>query len=63
MNTQIATATEEQSAVINEINIHVVNISDSTDQSVIASENIEGSSNSLKSMAASLNNLVERFKA
>jgi len=63
LNTQIATATEEQSAVINEINIHVVNISDSTDQSAVASENIEASSNSLKSMAASLNNLVERFKA
>ena len=63
LNTQIATATEEQSAVINEINVHVVNISDSTDQSAEASENIEKSSNSLKSMAVSLNNLVERFKA
>ena len=63
LNTQIATATEEQSAVINEINVHVVNISDSTDQSAQASENIESSSNSLKSMAVSLNNLVERFKA
>ena len=62
LNTQIATATEEQSSVINEINVHVVNISDSTDQSAEASENIESSSNSLKSMAESLNNLVERFK-
>jgi len=63
LNTQIATATEEQSAVINEINVHVVNISDSTDQSAEASENIESSSHSLKSMATSLNTLVERFKA
>jgi len=63
LNTQIATATEEQSAVINEINVHVVNISDSTDQSAEASENIESSSHSLKSMAESLNTLVERFKA
>ncbi|RBW43407.1 methyl-accepting chemotaxis protein [Psychromonas sp. B3M02] len=63
LNTQIATATEEQSAVINEINVHVVNISDSTEESAHASQNIESSSDLLKSMAASLDKLVNRFKS
>jgi len=63
LNTQIATATEEQSAVINEINVHVVNISDSTEKSAQASQNIESSTDSLKSMATSLDNLVKRFKS
>lgn len=63
LNTQIATATEEQSAVINEINIHVVNISDSADESVQSSQNIESSTDALKSMAGSLDQLVRRFKS
>ncbi|MDN2662305.1 methyl-accepting chemotaxis protein [Psychromonas sp. 14N.309.X.WAT.B.A12] len=63
LNTQIATATEEQSAVINEINVHVVNISDSTEESAHASQNIESSTDLLKSMAASLDKLVNRFKS
>ncbi|MGJ8581556.1 MAG: methyl-accepting chemotaxis protein, partial [Psychromonas sp.] len=63
LNTQIATATEEQSAVINEINVHVVNISDSTEESAHASQNIESSTDLLKSMAASLDKLVHRFKS
>jgi len=63
LNTQIATATEEQSAVINEINIHVVNISDSADESVKSSQNIESSTDALKSMAGSLDQLVHRFKS
>jgi len=63
LNTQIATATEEQSAVINEINVHVVNISDSTEESAHASQSIESSTDSLKSMAASLDKLVNRFKS
>jgi len=63
LNTQIATATEEQSAVINEINIHVVNISDRTEESAEASKSIESSTDLLKSMASSLDNLVNRFKS
>lgn len=62
LNTQMATATEEQSVVINEINTHVVSISNSTDQSAKASANIESSCDSLKSMALSLDGLVNRFK-
>ncbi|WP_160061457.1 methyl-accepting chemotaxis protein [Psychromonas sp. L1A2] len=63
LNTQIATATEEQSAVINEINVHVVNISDRTEESAEASKSIESSTDLLKSMASSLDNLVNRFKS
>ena len=63
LNTQIATATEEQSAVINEINVHVVNISDRTEESAEASKSIESSTDLLKSMASSLDSLVNRFKS
>ncbi|WP_434939086.1 methyl-accepting chemotaxis protein [Shewanella sp. HL-SH8] len=62
LNIQIAAATEEQSAVINEINQHVINISDSSDSSAQASASIEGSSEALKSMANALDGLVKRFK-
>ncbi|PMG40930.1 methyl-accepting chemotaxis protein [Shewanella sp. 10N.286.52.B9] len=62
LNIQIAAATEEQSAVINEINQHVVNISDSSDSSAQASTSIESSSEALKSMANDLDGLVKRFK-
>jgi methyl-accepting chemotaxis protein len=62
LNTQIATATEEQSAVISEINQHVVNIGDSSEHSAEASASIEASSESLKLMAQDLDKLVSRFK-
>ncbi|WP_375750196.1 methyl-accepting chemotaxis protein [Vibrio sp. HN007] len=62
LNTQVATATEEQSAVINEINVHVVNISDSTELTAQACASIESSSDSLKSSAVHLDGLVCRFK-
>ena len=62
LNFQIATATEEQAAVVNEINSHIVNISDSTEQSAAASTSIESSSNALKTMSQALEQLVSRFK-
>ncbi|MDO6765184.1 methyl-accepting chemotaxis protein [Agarivorans sp. 1_MG-2023] len=62
LNTQIATATEQQSIVINEINTHVVNINDSSQRSLLASQNIETSSDQLKSMALDLDALVGHFK-
>jgi methyl-accepting chemotaxis protein len=49
--THVATATEEQSAVISEISQHVLNIGDSSERSAEASASIEASSDSLKSMA------------
>jgi len=35
LNTQVATATEEQSVVINEINSHVHSISDSSENNAV----------------------------
>lgn len=40
LNIQVATATEEQSSVVNEINQHVVNIRDSTEKTANAARNV-----------------------
>jgi len=62
LNAQIATATEEQSAVIKEINIHVVNINDSTEQNAQTITSIESSSEAMSTVAVHLDSLVGRFK-
>ncbi|MBA6381510.1 methyl-accepting chemotaxis protein [Colwellia sp. BRX10-6] len=62
LNTQVATATEEQAAVVGEINIHVHTISDSTENSAQISTRIASSSESLTAMAMNLDSLVKRFK-
>lgn len=62
LNTQVATATEEQAAVVGEINIHVHTINDSTENSAQISTRIASSSESLTAMAMSLDSLVKRFK-
>ncbi|WP_245542304.1 methyl-accepting chemotaxis protein [Psychromonas hadalis] len=62
LNTQVATATEEQSVVINEINTHVHAISDSSDSSANSAVNIATSSESLSLMAKDLDKLVKSFK-
>lgn len=62
LNTQVATATEEQSLVVNEINIHVNANSDSTENSATTSAEMASSSESLSAMAQNLDGLVARFK-
>jgi len=62
LNTQVATATEEQAAVVNEINIHVNTINDSTQNSAETASNIALSSEQLTTMASRLESLVKRFK-
>jgi methyl-accepting chemotaxis protein len=62
LNLQIATATEEQTLVVNEINTHVLNISNGTEQSVDAAGNVESSSNGLREMSLKLEEFVNRFK-
>ncbi|PKF62306.1 methyl-accepting chemotaxis protein [Psychromonas sp. psych-6C06] len=62
LNTQVATATEEQSVVINEINTHVHSISDSSEESANSAANIATSSESLSLMAKDLDRLVRSFK-
>ncbi|MHB8473486.1 MAG: methyl-accepting chemotaxis protein [Gammaproteobacteria bacterium] len=62
MNTQIASAAEEQSAVAEEINRNVVNISQAAVQSAAGSQQTASSSEDLARLAAQLQSLVGRFK-
>jgi len=62
MNTQIASAAEEQSAVAEEINRNVVNINDTITQAAAASEQTAASSRELATVAAGLQEAVSRFK-
>lgn len=61
MNTQVATATEEQSLVAEEINRNVVAIRDAADQTVNAAHHTLGMSNDLNGLSNELAALVARF--
>jgi len=62
MNTQIASAAEEQSAVAEEINRNVVNISQVSAQSAQGSEQTALASTELARLASEMQTLVARFK-
>jgi len=62
MNIQIATASEEQSAVSEEINQNVVVISQVADENAIASDQLASSSQELQRLAGELQKLVAQFK-
>jgi methyl-accepting chemotaxis protein len=62
MNTQIASAAEEQSAVAEEINRNVSNISQGSAQSAQGTEQTAFASMELARLAADLQTLVARFK-
>ena len=62
MNTQIATASEEQSAVSEEINRNVVNIQDISEQTATGSEQTATASAELARLGEQLQSLVGRFK-
>jgi len=62
MNTHIATATEEQSAVAAEVNNNVVNISRDSEQSTASSEQTATASHELARLAAEMQSLVEGFR-
>lgn len=62
MNIQIATASEEQSSVAEEINQNVVNISHVADENAQASNRLAMSSDELAKLAGELQNLVSQFK-
>jgi len=62
MNIQIATASEEQSAVAEEINQNVVNISHVADENAQASNQLSSSSDDLAQLASELQQLVSQFK-
>jgi len=62
MNIQIATASEEQSSVAEEINQNVVNISHVADENAQASNQLSSSSDDLAQLASELQQLVSQFK-
>jgi methyl-accepting chemotaxis protein len=62
MNTQIASAAEEQSAVAEEINRSIVSINEVAEQSSIGAQQTAAASDDLAKLAEQLKALVERFK-
>ncbi len=63
MNTQIASAAEEQSAVASEINQNVVKISDVAQANMAGAHQTAASSEELAQLATELQGLVSEFKA
>jgi len=62
MNMQIATAAEQQSAVAEEINKNIVNISDIVDRSVDSAGQTASASTELAQLSSELQQLVNQFK-
>ena len=62
MNSQIATAAEQQSAVAEEINRSVLNVRDISEQTAAASEETAASSTELARLGTHLQALVNRFR-
>jgi methyl-accepting chemotaxis protein len=62
MNTQIASAAEEQSAVAEEINKNITSISQISEQTANGSEQTTSSANELARLASALQDLVGQFK-
>ncbi|ATP52473.1 hypothetical protein CR512_25305 [Pseudomonas putida] len=61
MNQQIATASEEQSVVAEQINRSVLNVRDVSDQTSAASEQTAASSGELEQLGRQLRGMVGRF--
>ncbi|MDP1708254.1 MAG: methyl-accepting chemotaxis protein, partial [Gammaproteobacteria bacterium] len=62
MNTQIASAAEEQSKVAEEINRNIVNISQVAGQATTGTQQTAEASNELARLATGLQSLVARFR-
>jgi methyl-accepting chemotaxis protein len=62
MNTQVATATEEQSCVANEININMDMVNNSVQEGLSASKELELTSQNLEQLANTLDQHVRAFK-
>jgi len=61
MNQQIATASEEQSVIAEQINRSVLNVRDVSDQTSAASEQTAASSGELEQLGRQLRGMVGRF--
>jgi len=62
MNTQIASAAEEQTAVAEEINRNIININETANVAAVASNQTASSSQDLAQLAESLQHSISRFK-
>ena len=62
MNAQIASATEEQTAVTDEITRNIVSISSLSEQNSQGTQDISAASNELSQLASQLQGLVNQFK-
>jgi methyl-accepting chemotaxis protein len=62
LNTQIASAAEEQTLVAEEINRNVVVINETANQTAVAGNQTASSSQELAKLAANLQSAVSRFK-
>jgi len=62
MNTQVASATEEQSLVTEEINRNVVNISDASEQNAALSTQTQNTTKELSQFADQLRSLIIQFR-
>ena len=62
LSIQVATATEEQSSVVEELNSHILNIKDMSDNTAIESKNVNGQCLCLNNSATELSKLVANFK-
>jgi methyl-accepting chemotaxis protein len=62
MNTQIATAAEQQCAVVEEINLNITNINENSKQTSQKAKDTSDTANNLGSLAADLQKVVQQFK-
>jgi Methyl-accepting chemotaxis protein (MCP) signaling domain. len=62
MNTHVATATEEQSSVANEINVNMDNVNQAAQAGLEDSHSLEASSQDLAGLAQTLDQHVGAFK-
>ncbi|MCU7929911.1 MAG: methyl-accepting chemotaxis protein [Candidatus Thiodiazotropha sp. (ex Codakia rugifera)] len=62
LNTQIASAVEEQSSVATEIDHNIHNISDDAEETTNHANDIAGTSNEIAQLMSTLNNLVKQFR-
>lgn len=62
MNTQIASAAEEQNSVAEEVNRNITNISQIAEQTVTTTEQIATADNELEHLAVGMQQLVSQFK-
>jgi methyl-accepting chemotaxis protein len=62
MNTQIASAAEEQSATTEEMNKNIININQLADETANSAAQSTAASDELSRLATDLQNLVSQFK-